>query len=107
MLTYLLADSARRYALPGGSAFAWQESNDTLLLHPPERDVTLKRYCSEQLKINEDNGGMKGKQCPSVPGRSLFCCPGLGQGDSSSSLFPTWKGVQRGVWFKISLKFHS
>lgn len=88
----------------GGSAFAWQESSDALLLHSPERDVTLKRYCSEQLKINADNGGMKEKLCPSVPGHSLVCCSGLGQGNCSSSLLPTWKDVQRGVWCKISLK---
>lgn len=51
MLTCLPADSVRRYALRGGSAFAWQGSSHALLLHPPERDVTLQRYCSEQLKI--------------------------------------------------------
>lgn len=59
------------------------------LLHPPlssstlpqGRDVALKRYCSEPLKINERSGGMKGKRSPSVPGRSLLYCPDLGQGN--------------------------
>lgn len=106
MLTYLLADSVQRYALRGGSAFARQESSKPLLLllHPPERDVTLKCYCSEQLKINADNGGMKGKPCPLVPGHSLICRPGLGQRNRSSSVLPMWKDRQRGGWCKVSLK---
>lgn len=77
------------------------KSSSILLLHPPERDLALKHYCSEQLKINTDNGGMKGKRWLSVPGHSLVCCPGLGQGNQPSSLLPTCSDVQRGVWCKI------
>lgn len=64
----------------------WQESSHSpppcaLLLHPPARDVALKHYCSEPLKINAQSGGMKGKQSPSVPRHSLLNCPDLGQGN--------------------------